>query len=157
LFFSVSSAGAVLGAFAAQPVARRLGFGRTIWLSMAVSAPFELVLPVMQRGWWLWAGAVGAGVGWVGAVVYNVTQLSFRQRLTPPAMLGRMNASMRFFVSGALPLGGLLGGLLGQYLGVRPALWIAAVGQSLVFLPTFRSPLRHLHAAPAPEPQPAVG
>ncbi len=36
----------------------------------------------------------------------------------------------------------LIGGALGSYLGVRQALWIAAVGQMFVFLPVFFSPLR---------------
>ena len=33
-------------------------------------------------------------------VVYNITQVSFRQRLCPRPLLGRMNASIRFIVWG---------------------------------------------------------
>ncbi len=69
-------------------------------------------------------------------------QVSFRQRLCPEYLLGRMNASMRFLVWGTMPLGGLLGGVLGSTVGVRPALLVAAVGQSLAFLWIFFSPLR---------------
>ena len=54
-----------------------------------------------------------------GVVVYNVAQVSFRQRLCPPALLGRMNASVRFIVWGTLPLGGLLGGTAGGMAGAK--------------------------------------
>jgi hypothetical protein len=37
----------------------------------------------------------------------------------PPGLLGRMNASIRFLVFGALPLDGLLGGVTGERLGVH--------------------------------------
>jgi predicted MFS family arabinose efflux permease len=47
-----------------------------------------------------------------------------------------------------MPLGGLLGGVLGKYLGVRPALWVAAVGGVLTFLPVFFSPLRTMRELP---------
>ena len=40
--------------------------------------------------------------------VYNINQVSLRQAITPERMLGRMNASMRFFVWGTVPVGYLL-------------------------------------------------
>ena len=66
-----------------------------------------------------------------GSVLYNVNQVSFRQRLCPPALLGRMNATMRFVVWGIIPIGALAGGAIGSAFGVRWALWIGAVGSSL--------------------------
>ena len=83
-----------------------------------------------------------------GVVVYNVTQVSFRQRLCPPALLGRMNASVRFLVWGTMPLGGLLGGALGTWLGVVPALWIAVAGQALAALWVVFSPLLGIRDLP---------
>ena len=58
-------------------------------------------------------------------IVYNVAQVSFRQRVCPPPLLGRMNASVRFIVWGTMPIGGLLGGWLGTHLGVLPTLWVS--------------------------------
>ena len=66
----------------------------------------------------------------LGVVVYNITQVSFRQRLCPPALLGRMNASVRFIVWGSQPLGALLGGFLGAAIGIVPTLWIGAALQA---------------------------
>ena len=54
-----------------------------------------------------------------GVVLYNVTQVSFRQRLCPRPMLGRMNASIRFLVWGVMPIGGFLGGVIGHQFGAR--------------------------------------
>jgi MFS family permease len=154
VFFSFSSAGGLLAAFTSQRVTRWLGQGPTIWISVAVTAPFGLLVPVAQRGWLLWAAAIGMSITWYGGVIYNITQVSFRQGLTPERLLGRMNATMRFLVWGTMPLGGLAGGLLGAYLGVRPALWIGAIGQVLTFLPTFLSPLRTMRDLPTAEHEP---
>lgn len=82
--------------------------------------------------------------------VYNVNQVSLRQRITPDRLLGRMNASMRFLVWGTMPIGSLLGGWLGTALGLRPTLVLAAIGQTLAFLWVWFSPLRGLREQPAP-------
>jgi hypothetical protein len=67
----------------------------------------------------------------VSVLVYNVTQVSFRQRICPTPLLGRMNASIRFFVWGVMPIGALLSGILAATIGVAPTMWIGAVGSLL--------------------------
>ena len=70
--------------------------------------------------------------GFVGSftvLLYNITQVTFRQRITPPRLLGRMNASVRFVVWGVMPIAALLSGALGTWLGVVPTMWIGAIGQ----------------------------
>jgi predicted MFS family arabinose efflux permease len=81
-------------------------------------------------------------------VIYNVTQVSFRQRLCPERLLGRMNASMRFIAWGTMPIGALLGGALGSTIGLRAALLVSAIGSSLAFLWVYFSPLRRLREVP---------
>jgi MFS family permease len=149
LVFTVGGAGGLLGALAARRVADWVGQGRVIWLAAAVTTPFSLLMPLLaEPGWRLWVAAAGGAVVSVGIVVYNVTQVSFRQGLTPDHLLGRMNATMRFLVWGTMPLGGLLGGALGHLLGVRAALLIGAAGACLAFLPVFLSPLRNMRTMP---------
>jgi MFS family permease len=63
-----------------------------------------------------------------GAVAYNVTQVSFRQQVCPPHLLGRMNAAIRFLVWGVMPIGSLAAGALATALGTVPTMWIGAVG-----------------------------
>src|SRR5262249_61949739 len=75
-------------------------------------------------------------------VVYNITQISLRQAITPERLQGRMNSVMRFIVWGVLPLGALLGGLLATTIGIRNTLWIAGIGGSLSWVPIPLSPGR---------------
>ena len=149
LLMAAGAVGGLLGALAARPLARTIGEGPATWISLALSSPLALVQPFLQRDWTLGLFVV-AQIGFTaGVVVYNVTQVSFRQRLCPEHLLGRMNASMRFLVWGTMPLGGLLGGALGSTIGVRTTLLVAAIGQSLAFLWIFFSPLRSMRKVTA--------
>ncbi len=49
-------------------------------------------------------------IGGIGIVAWNVHTVSFRQRIIPDALLGRVNSVYRFFGWGMMPLGTLLGG-----------------------------------------------
>ena len=148
LISATSAVGGVAGSLVATRIARRLGQGPTIWVSALVGGPMAFVSPFVQRNWSLVLLAGAQILWWASVVVYNITQVSFRQGLCPPALLGRMNATMRFLVWGTMPLGGLLGGLLGAAFGVRHTLLVAAIGSSLIFLPVYFSPLRHERSLP---------
>ncbi|MFG6191270.1 MFS transporter [Nonomuraea sp. JJY05] len=144
LLMASGGLGGIVGALVNARVVRRLGQGPAMWLGIAVPAPLTFVLPWMAADWRLglfvaYEFCVGAGV-----VIYNVTQLSFRQAITPEPLLGRVNATMRFLVWGTLPLGGLIGGALGGVIGVRDTLLVAAAGACLAFLPLVTSPLRSM-------------
>jgi hypothetical protein len=148
VFFSIASVGGLVGALTATKIAARIGQGPAIWIPVAVAGPFQLLIPMAQRGWLLWVAAFAYLVIWFCVSVNNITQVSFRQGLTPERLLGRMNATMRFLVWGSAPLGGLVGGVLGQLLGPRPTLWLAAIGGLIPFLPLFLSPLRTMRELP---------
>ncbi len=92
--------------------------------------------------------AIGGFVLGFGAVVYNVNQVSFRQRLCPDELLGRMNATMRFLFWGVLRLGALVGGAVAGRIGLRPALVLGAVGQVLGCALLFASPLARMRGYP---------
>ena len=133
----------------ARRFAERVGQGPAIWISSLAMAPFGFVAPFVQRDWTLALLAIAQGGMWLCVVVYNITQVSFRQGLCPPELLGRMNATMRFLVWGTMPLGGFLGGVLGSMIGVRQTLFVVAVGGALSFLPVFLSPLRRMRELPS--------
>lgn len=145
---SIAYVGGLVGALTATKLADRVGQGRVIWLSILVSGPFGFFMPVLQRGTLMWISAAAFTVLVAGGVVFSITSISSRQRMSPPHLLGRVNATMRFLILGTMPLGGLLGGLLGTLIGVRPTLWIAATGCLLSFLPAFLSPLRDMRELP---------
>jgi MFS family permease len=148
VLLSIGSAGGILAAVTVSTVTRIVGQARMIWLSTAVTSPFSLLIPLTGHGWGLALFAAGwFGVG-VGIVYYNVAQVSFRQALTPTRLLGRMNATMRFLVWGTIPLGGLLGGVLGTSIGLRPTLWVCAVGEVSATLWVVTSPLFRMRETP---------
>ncbi|MDH6137817.1 MFS family permease [Kitasatospora sp. MAA4] len=149
LLTSTAAVGGLIGALVAGRFAAKVGQGPAIWIAIAVAGPCALVTPFVQRDWTVGLFAVAQIAMWMGIVVYNINQVSFRQALCPPGLLGRMNATMRFLVWGTMPFGALLGGLLGSTIGVRGTLLAAAVGQSLAFLPVFLSPLRRLRELPS--------
>jgi MFS family permease len=140
--------GGVAGALMARRVAQRFGQARTIWLSLVVTQPLVLLLPLVGPGAWLVLYAIGWLAYGFGGVIYNVAQVSFRQAICPDRLLGRMNASVRFLVWGTIPLGALLGGALGTAIGIRAALWVGAVGIVLSPLWVVCSPMRRLRDIP---------
>jgi MFS family permease len=148
LLFSATAVGGVFGAMVARRFAGWVGQGPALWISIAIGVPAVLPMPFVQRGWLLWLLAAGQVVFGASIVVYNITQVSFRQLLCPERLLGRMNATIRFAVWGTIPIGSLLGGILGATIGLRPTLWVAVAGSLLAVLPVFLSPLRTMRELP---------
>ncbi len=147
LLFTLGGVGGVVGAFAAGPLARRFGGARATMLGIAASVG-ALLIPLTRSGGGLLFFGFGMLLVGFSATVYNVNQVSFRQRLCPDRLLGRMNATMRFVVWGVLPIGALIGGVLGAALGLRTTLWVGAVGQSLAVVWLLVSPMRSLRDFP---------
>jgi predicted MFS family arabinose efflux permease len=142
LLIGAASLGGVAGGVLSGRLSRRIGSARIIWFSLLVLGLPQLVAPLAAPGWRVWVFVVGLGVAWFSGMVYNVAQVSYRQAICPPRLLGRMNAAVRWVVWGTLPLGGLLGGVLGTVLGVRTTLWIGFAGSWAAGWWVFFSPLR---------------
>ena len=150
LLFAGAGLGGLMGAFLSSRLARRIGGVRATQAGILLNAG-ALLLPLTGRGVAVALFAAGLFVNSIGVVIYNVNQVSFRQRLCPPGLLGRMNATMRFLVWGEMPLGALLGGALGAGIGLRATLWVAAVGQVLAIVWLFASPMRTMRDFPPAE------
>jgi MFS family permease len=154
---SVGALGWMLGSAFAQRLRRALGVNGATLLGMALGAPGMLLIPLAPEGWpavaFLIVGTILFGFG---AVVYNIQQVSLRQSITPERLQGRMNATMRFLVWGTMPLGALAGGALAALIGLRPTLFVGALGQMVAMLPLLFSPLRTLREFPEPEADPLL-
>jgi len=141
---TLGSAGGLISAVFADKISKKLGVGRTIVLTIPLGGPMIAVLAFCQPGNDLLnALVIGAGffAGAASGTLYNINQVSLRQALTPPEMSGRMNATMRWFVWGTIPIGALLGGALGTSLGLRETLLIAGIGGSFAFVPLLFGPV----------------
>lgn len=140
--------GSLLGALTARRLAGRIGHGRALWLPGLLVAPLGLLVALVDTGPMLWL----AGLGWLALAwrtgIGNVIGVSLRQAATPDALLGRMNATFRFLLTGALTVGAAIAGLLSQFTDVRTSLLVGAVANGLTWLPVFLSPLRVLRRPP---------
>ena len=150
LIFACGSIGGLLAALVATRVARRIGGARATLVGILITGGGVLI-PLTTPGAGLAFFAAGFFALSFGGVLYNINQVSFRQRLCPDYLLGRMNATMRFVVWGVLPIGGLIGGVIGTSIGLRPTLWLAVAGQVLAGGWLLASPMRHMRDFPDPE------
>ncbi|WP_206447104.1 MFS transporter [Agrococcus sp. KRD186] len=136
VIFSLGSIGGLAGAAATPHIVRWIGEGRAIPVSaigfgvVACFLPLAATFPAVAFPLLVAQMFVGSFT----VLLYNITQVTFRQRITPPRLLGRMNASVRFCVWGVMPIAALLAGVLGTWIGVVPTMWIGAVGQLLAAL-----------------------
>jgi MFS family permease len=152
---SLGAVGGVAGALTSGLLRNWIGTARIIWVSITVTSPFGLLIPLTSRGAGLALYAVAMFMTSFGAVTYNISQASFRQLLCPPRLLGRMNATIRFIVWGTLPIGGFLGGLLGSWLGDRNAIWVAEIAGTLAPAWVLASPLLRMRDTEAVDAGPA--
>lgn len=148
LVYGFGASGALVGAVLAPWAAARLGVGRAIivgaFLGSLEVLPVVFATPHLAVPLLLVSSLLG-NFGWV---FYNVNATSVCQAVTPVALQGRTNATLRCIVSGMLPLGALTGGALGQVLGLRETITLAAFGSLFSFLWVLCSPLRDLARIP---------
>ena len=149
LIFALAAVGYLAGALLAIRVSRRFGVGPTIILG-ALGSTSLLLLAAAPSSSPIPFVVAAQVISSLGIPIYNITQVSFRQAITPERLQGRMNSVMRFIVWGVIPLGSLLGGALASWLSLRSAIWFGAIGMSLAVLPVLLSPVRTLRQMPEP-------
>jgi hypothetical protein len=84
----------------------------------------------------------------MSVTVFNVVQVTFRQRICPPALLGRMTASVRCVVWGVIRLGGIVAAVSADHLGVAGTVLVGGVGSVFACLFLVFSPLVGLRQLP---------
>jgi len=148
VMFALGSAGSLLAALVAARLASHIRVGWLIILSAATFSCGWLLIIAAVPPYGSYFLILAFFITSFGAVVYNVNQVSYRQALVPLRLQGRLNATMRFIVSGILPIGALIGGYLGQAVGLYPALVVGAFGGSFSFLWVLFSPVRQVKSIP---------
>ncbi len=150
VIFSLGAFGGLVGAIATPHIVRVIGEARAIPVSaiafgvVACFLPLAATFPAVAFPLLVAQGFVASFT----VLLYNITQVTFRQRITPSRLLGRMNASIRFCVWGVMPIAALAAGGLGTWLGVVPTMWIGAIGQVLSALFVIVGPFWALRALP---------
>jgi MFS family permease len=154
--FGVGSVGSILGALIANRMQRKIGVGLTILIPTMLASCATLSYPLAPRSFPLPVLIAGQSLFGFGAVVYNITQISLRQAITPERLQGRMNAAMRWIVWGTIPLGTMAGGALATAYSLRTALWVGGIGSLFTFLPIALSSVRSIRTLPEPVVEPTA-
>lgn len=148
LVYGVGSLGGVVGAVIAMRVAKRLGVGMSIVVGSVIfsvlSTSFYFATPANG----LYLSAAILFFSFIGVLIYNITQVSYRQALVPTQIQGRMNASIRTLVWGIIPIGNLLGGAVAQAVGARETVVLMAALTMLSPLWVIFSPVRGVREFP---------
>lgn len=133
-----------VGALLSARVRKRLGLRLTLIVALiigGVAAGCMLLAQTLQPYAVLFfTTAVVA----VTIPIYNVNQISYRQALVDVRMQGRMNATMRTFVWGTVPVGSFAGGYLGAAIGVPATIAVGAalsIVSAIWLLPLRERPL----------------
>ncbi|MFG1679126.1 MFS transporter [Nonomuraea sp. NPDC049269] len=152
---SAAAVGAVLGALAAEPLVRRLGFGPALIATMVIASTPLIAIPLVTGPASPTVLAIAYFVEGFGIAVSGSQAVTLRQVAVPAAVVGRANAAYRTLSFGVLPLGALAGGLLGDLIGLRPALLAGGIGLALAPVWVLLSPVRHLRTAEDARPREA--
>ena len=145
LLLCAGALGGIFGALTRPAWITRLGIGRCIVATNIIGVSVLLAQPasVHVPGAATWVIACSGVISSYFITIYNVTQMSLRQEICPPDMLGRMNAIFRFAVWGVMPLGSLASGVVASWAGVEATMYIftaisIAAGIAMGFTPAAR-------------------
>ena len=145
LVFAAAGVGAVIGALAVGAIVRRLGVGGALTATNIVVAIVYGAWPAAALGYPVLVLSALSFIGGIADSVFNVSQVSLRQAVTPDRLQGRMSATMRTLFWGAWPLANFAGGIVAGIVGAPETIVIGSViglGAALVVI---FSPLRYVH------------
>jgi predicted MFS family arabinose efflux permease len=142
--------GNLCGALVSERLSKTWPLGRILIVSSVAPATLFFLVPLAHGTPTM--GAIYLGVsqlfGDIWWPVYGIHELTLRQKITPDAMLGRVNAAMQMAMRGVYPAGALVGGFVAGATSVRMALYIAATGCLLSSLWLVFSPVARLSREP---------
>ncbi|MGW3603505.1 MFS transporter [Micromonospora sp. NPDC005161] len=144
VLLAVEGIGALVGAALTTRITARIGTARALIAAGFTTVAGAFLIP-WGTGWPAYAAfAAGNVVFALGTVVLSVTTRTYRQIASPPDLLSRVMATVRFVSWGAIPVGGLVAGALAGPLGARATLFVFATAVVCAPLAPLFSPVRHL-------------
>lgn len=139
----LSGPGAIIGSILGPSIIKRIGLGRMCVIAALGGNTSYLFVPLAVKPLWLTIGMLGFGQFLYGFTMPLgvISMTTMRQAFTPNHMQGRIAAAFRCFSLGIAPFGALAGGFLGAAIGLRPTMFIDAVGALIPIAVLFLSPL----------------
>ncbi|MFC4021113.1 MFS transporter [Micromonospora sp. GCM10011542] len=154
LLLAADGLGTLIGAALTTRFTNRVGTARGLVVAAFVGVAGALIIPLGTGAVAYLAFAAGNLVFAGSSVVLSVTTRTYRMLASPPALLSRVIATVKFVSWGAIPLGGLLAGALAGPLGARTTLLIfgaLTVLSPIIYLSTPIRRMRDLPLDAAPE------
>ncbi|MFD8611776.1 MFS transporter [Streptomyces sp. NPDC059631] len=144
LLIATEGVGTLIGAALTPRIAARLGTGRALrWA--AVAAPCcAVLLPLSGHAAGLAVFALGNAGFAAAVVVTSIVTRTYRQTATPPELLPRVMATVRFISWGAIPFGALAAGTAAALCGNRASLALLAVLSLISPAVLLASPVRRM-------------
>lgn len=153
LLLAAMSLGAIAGGLLGDRIARRLGVSAAIISAYAVFAVADAVRAALPTVLVVTATSILVSLA---GTVWNVITVSYRQRVIPPDLFGRVNSAYRFIGTGSIALGALLGGQIAHVAGLKAPFFLAsAVTLAAMWwgLPVLRDPSFAAAVGPAETPR----
>ncbi|MFE7367592.1 MFS transporter [Streptomyces anulatus] len=144
LVIAADGVGSLMGSLIAGRLSARVGTARAIIVSGVFGGALALVIPLTTGQGNIGFFIVGNAAVAAAVVIGSILTRTHRQVESPPELLSRVMATVRFISWGALPLGALVSGVLADSLGLRPALWTVCAGFLLAPLVLMMSTVRKL-------------
>lgn len=139
LLFTAGGVGALLASLLLPKVTRRVPVGWITLIAMGLNLFCLLGLVVVP----FFALAFVLFAFWEMSYVFVTTNgIALRQLVTPEHLLSRVNTYARMVAWGGTPFGAAVGGLLAQWMPIRVAYLLVAVGVFLSIVLGWFSPLR---------------
>lgn len=147
--------GALLGAAVVSRLVSAIGSARVAVTGLAIALAGAALLPLAHGATALVVFGAGNLVCAAGIVMFSVVTRTHRQVDSPPDMLSRVMATVRFVSWGAVPFGAVAGGALGTWFGVSPALLVVTGSMLGAFALLALSPVRRRRSLESQAESPA--
>lgn len=147
--------GALVGATLTTRFTARVGTARGLVIAGFTGVAGALLIPWGSGVAAFAAFAAGNLIFSAAVVVLSVTTRTYRMIASPPGLLSRVIATVKFVSWGAIPVGGLLAGALAGALGARTTLLAFGVVAVCAPLAWLLSPVRGLRDLPTTTASPA--
>jgi MFS family permease len=146
---AATGVGGLLGALLSTKIGLRIGVGRTVMAGTTLMIVAWTIIALVPAGPGSELRWISLAVVTLGQLLYgfalgaeNANEMGYRQAVTPDALQGRMNATMRSFNRAAVVIGAPVGGLLADTIGFRATFGIGIAGLLISLVIVASSPFR---------------
>jgi MFS family permease len=157
LSFGVGAVGGLLGGVTAPALSRRFGIGAMVAVG-GILFPASVAIVTLAGGSVLArAGilALAEFVSGIGVMWFDINLNSVMSIVIPDHLRARVAGAFSAVNYGVRPVGALTGAVLSGLVGLRPTLWVAAVGGPLCVLWLVGNPVLRARTLGDLEPEPA--